>query len=100
MARPSSFHAAVIDAVHRLRGPFSLSMIRYEVGIKDPKTARVIMTRLASMGYVTYLTNKAYGVKRWTITKKWPSPEDTTDVVKKDYTNLQIMRRVIKGGSR
>jgi hypothetical protein len=98
MARPSSFHAAVIDAVHRLRGPFSLSMIRHEVGIKDPKTARVIMTRLASMGYVMYLTNKAYGVKRWTITKKWPNVWESPQVVKNDYTNLQIMRRVIKGG--
>lgn len=94
MPRPSTYHDAVIDYIHRERGPFSLSQVRMATGIKDPKTARVIVNRLSAMKYVTYLTMKIYGNKRWVVTKKWPPYDDGAASVKKDYEYAQVLRRL------
>lgn len=100
MARPSVFYGLVIDYIHKVRGPFSLAMVRQATGIRDPKTSRMIINRLAAMHYVTYLTQAAYGHKRWTITRKWPATGESVDVVKDDYVTLQVMRRAMRGGGR
>lgn len=94
--RPSSFHEAVIKFIHAERGPFSLKQIRDATGIKDPKTSRVIINRLAAMKYVTYLTEKhLYGNKRWVVTRKWPLVTESPKVVMDDYNLAEVLRRMM-----
>jgi len=96
MPRPSIFHKPVINYIHAKRGPFSLKEVRDACGIKDAKTSRTIVHRLAAMKYLTYLHNvRIRGNKRWIVTKKWPPEGAAPDEVLDDYATSQLLRRIM-----
>lgn len=94
MPRPSSFHVAVIRYIHRKILPFSLKEVRDAVGIKDPKTIRVIIHRLEALGFVAYDKTAPIN-QRWVPSDKWPMGSVEPTEVLDAYVTAQILRRIV-----